>query len=213
MTFHSNRLYSNESISMWDHNNDLLTSSSDDASVWIVANYSKNSFAGSLFQQFCRSGKLSEKQWAAARNASAKAKAPKPTPAASEKLPNIRALIDSALHNSSLKAPSFTFKGLRFKMAASNSRHAGRIFVDRGEFGTSVACIELNGDLTKYSLMNDEFMAVINDLESNPEKKIAEHGKALNECCYCSKTLSDERSVEAGYGATCAKNWGLNWGK
>ena len=208
MTFHTNRIYSNESISMWDHNNDLLASSSDDASVWIVANYSKNPFAGSLFQQFCRYGKLSERQWATARNAAAKAKAPKPTPAASEMFPNIRALIDSALHNSALKAPHFEFRGIKFKMAKSSSKWAGSIFV--GDF-PSMGCIGLDGSLTKWRGMSDENLAIIRELETDPKGKIAQEGKALNSCCFCHKELSDPRSVEAGWGQKCASNFGLDW--
>jgi hypothetical protein len=56
-------------IDLWDFHLDLLKSSSDAASCWIIANYSKNKFAGSLLQQYCRSGKLSDKQWAAAGKA------------------------------------------------------------------------------------------------------------------------------------------------
>ena len=54
-------------IELWDFHLDLLQSSSDPASVWICENYSKNRFAGSLLQQYCRNGKLSQKQWAKAK--------------------------------------------------------------------------------------------------------------------------------------------------
>ena len=60
---------SKSQIDLWDFHLDLLRSSSDPASCWIVANYSKNKFAGSLLQQFARTGKLTDKQWAAAERA------------------------------------------------------------------------------------------------------------------------------------------------
>ena len=173
---------------------------------WITQNSATNNFAASLQDQFKRRGSLSDKQWAAALKAAQNATKPKPKAAPNAMLPNIRALIDSALHNSALKAPMFTYKNIRFKMAASNSRHAGRIWI--GEY-PSMGTIELDGSLTSYNPISDENMEVINELESNPEEKLAEHGKALNSCCYCSKELSDPISVEKGYGPICQKNWGL----
>ena len=62
-----------DAIELWDFHLDLLKNSSDDASKWICANYSKNKFAGSLLQQYCRNGKLSDKQWKAASKAASKA--------------------------------------------------------------------------------------------------------------------------------------------
>lgn len=59
----------NSQMDLWEFHLDLLKSSSDPASCWIVGNYSKNKFAGSLLQQYCRTGKLTDKQWAAAGKA------------------------------------------------------------------------------------------------------------------------------------------------
>ena len=64
-----NQPQSQSQMDLWDFHLDLLKSSSDAASCWIVANYSKNKFAGSLLQQYCRTGKLTEKQWKAAGKA------------------------------------------------------------------------------------------------------------------------------------------------
>jgi len=64
-----NQPKSKSQMDLWDFHLDLLKSSSDPASCWIVANYSKNKFAGSLLQQFARTGKLTDKQWAAAGKA------------------------------------------------------------------------------------------------------------------------------------------------
>jgi hypothetical protein len=40
----------------------------------------------------------------------------------------------------------------------------------------------------------------------------ARFGHDHGECVYCARHLSDDRSVAVGYGATCAKNYGLPWG-
>lgn len=44
------------------------------------------------------------------------------------------------------------------------------------------------------------------------EKYAAEFGKITGTCVFCSRRLTDERSVEAGYGPKCAANNGLAWG-
>jgi hypothetical protein len=46
----------------------------------------------------------------------------------------------------------------------------------------------------------------------NPAQVAGEQGKLTGSCCFCNLALTDERSTAVGYGATCAKNWGLPWG-
>lgn len=41
---------------------------------------------------------------------------------------------------------------------------------------------------------------------------IAECGKDMARCCYCSKPLEDARSKKVGYGPICAARWALPWG-
>ena len=48
---------------------------------------------------------------------------------------------------------------------------------------------------------------------ADPSKIGAEDAKLNGRCCFCRLPLTDERSTEVGYGAKCAKNWGLRWGK
>jgi len=50
------------------------------------------------------------------------------------------------------------------------------------------------------------------EFAANPAKVAAEYGKLHGRCCFCRLPLSDERSTAMGYGATCAKNYGLPWG-
>ena len=50
------------------------------------------------------------------------------------------------------------------------------------------------------------------DFAANPEAYIASEGKRVGSCCYCAAALTDERSLEAGYGPVCAENYNLNWG-
>jgi hypothetical protein len=39
-----------------------------------------------------------------------------------------------------------------------------------------------------------------------------EFGDLYGECCFCGLALTDERSISAGYGPTCASKHGLPWG-
>lgn len=62
-----------------------------------------------------------------------------------------------------------------------------------------------------------ENLKVITDLlqafAADPVKVASEHGRLTGKCCFCHAGLKDERSTAIGYGPTCAKNYGLAWGK
>lgn len=61
---------------------------------------------------------------------------------------------------------------------------------------------------------NDSYDQVFVDhLLADPIPFMAECSKDVGVCCYCNQPLTDERSMKAGYGETCSKNWGLPWGK
>ncbi len=44
-------------------------------------------------------------------------------------------------------------------------------------------------------------------------EEAAKFGQLYGTCCFCWRELTDERSIEAGYGPTCAENRGLPWGE
>lgn len=50
-------------------------------------------------------------------------------------------------------------------------------------------------------------------LAADPAGTAAAYGRLTGKCCFCSKGLTDARSTQVGYGGTCAKNYGLPWGK
>jgi hypothetical protein len=78
----------------------------------------------------------------------------------------------------------------------------GRITVD-GAFQPSN---KLNGRVDTVAKRLQEFAC-------DPAKVAAEHGRLTGSCCFCNKTLKDERSTAVGYGETCAGHYGLPWGK
>ncbi len=48
---------------------------------------------------------------------------------------------------------------------------------------------------------------------TDPAGMASAHGHKTGQCCFCSIPLKDARSVEVGYGKTCAGNYNLPWGK
>lgn len=52
----------------------------------------------------------------------------------------------------------------------------------------------------------------LDKLCASPVSFLAECSRDMGQCCYCGNPLEDERSKLAGYGATCAKHYGLPWG-
>ena len=46
-------------------------------------------------------------------------------------------------------------------------------------------------------------------LESDLHGMIKEYGTKSGRCCFCKKTLTDPKSVSAGFGKTCASNYGM----
>lgn len=54
--------------------------------------------------------------------------------------------------------------------------------------------------------------ALLTRFASEPEAVAAAYGKLVGSCCFCSRTLTDKRSTEVGYGPICAGHFGLAWG-
>jgi len=80
----------------------------------------------------------------------------------------------------------------------------GRITVD-GQFQPAA---RLNGRL-------DKVVALLKKFAADPAGVAAEHGKTTGLCCFCNHKLGegeDKRSVDVGYGPTCAKKFGVPWG-
>lgn len=48
---------------------------------------------------------------------------------------------------------------------------------------------------------------------ADPAAAATAYGKATGCCAFCSKELTDARSVAMGYGPVCADNYGLPWGE
>lgn len=54
--------------------------------------------------------------------------------------------------------------------------------------------------------------ARLREFAAEPARIAAEYGRLHGICCFCRKSLKDERSTAVGYGKTCAENFGQPWG-
>lgn len=117
-----------------------------------------------------------------------------------------------------LKSPSIKLRledatQIRLKLAGKQSKFAGTIFIDRGEFGTTIARISPAGDLTINNNQDyPELVEMLKAFAADPAAVAAAYGKLTKHCCFCSAELTDDRSIETGYGPVCAKKWSLPWG-
>lgn len=58
----------------------------------------------------------------------------------------------------------------------------------------------------------DEILQLITTFDANPPKFAKLHGDATGCCMFCSRKLTDSRSVASGYGPICAETYALPWG-
>jgi hypothetical protein len=84
-------------------------------------------------------------------------------------------------------------------------------------YGVTYASINLDTgvvDLRRHGLnRKTEFLALVDEFSKTPIQMAILHGKLTGNCCFCSLPLTDERSLQCGYGDTCARHYRLPWGK
>jgi hypothetical protein len=98
-----------------------------------------------------------------------------------------------------------------------------RFSADTGEITQKIKVVSGNGNTYYGRLEGANFYgthradAEIRDrlsaFDRDPIGYVTKQGKLHGQCCMCNKPLTDDRSLAAGYGARCAKNWQLPWGK
>ena len=181
-----------------------------------------NGFAESLFNHFKKKGQLSDKQWTWVIKLVDQAQNP---PKPEDKLPNINGVYSLMKRAMSAKSKSFpklwlklNDSDLKISRATNKSRHRGQLFLSNGEWGNEniyFGRIDTNGDLYLSSNgkeVKDELIDLLTRLVNDPEKVASEYGKLTGNCFACHKQLTDDRSIEVGYGKVCANKFGLNWG-
>lgn len=59
--------------------------------------------------------------------------------------------------------------------------------------------------------IKQQYLELLQEIEKDPIQAAILTGKLTSCCSFCSRPLTDERSVKHGYGPICAANWGLPW--
>ena len=182
-------------------------------------------FATSLFEHFKKKGYLSDKQWFHVFKFVDLIDNPPPPPKPEDKLPNINGVYSLMRRAVSPKSKSFPKlwlqlkdSDLRINRATERSKYKGQLMLTDGkEFGCNIffGRIDTNGDLYlshSGKEVKDELIDLLTRLINDPEKVASEYGKLTGNCFACHRQLSDDRSIEVGYGKVCADKFGLRWG-
>lgn len=110
-----------------------------------------------------------------------------------------------------------TGKAVVLSLAGEKSKAPGSINV-AGEGGWGERAwygrVSPDGSYEPSRSMTPEFAAALVDvlkkLSTDPLKTVQDFGKLTGQCMFCNLPLNDPRSTTAGFGETCAKNWGLH---
>jgi hypothetical protein len=154
--------------------------------------------------------------WAKALGVAPAAPAPVPVNAT-----GIEALLRSA--NKRLKYPAVKLRTedgtyLRVSIAGDRSKNPGAINVvgegvwpDRPFYGW----IKDGAYVPHHNVFEEAATAIgaaLQAFAADPAGVAGAYGKKTGACCFCSRRLDDARSVDVGYGPTCADHYGLPWG-
>jgi hypothetical protein len=102
---------------------------------------------------------------------------------------------------------------LQFTEAERASSQDSRRFIQTGATLARGNVNRFNGTMTPSMGLPDDTWIVLQSLRADPISTIRRLGRKSGYCCFCSKHLSTDVSMTHGYGATCAKNAGLPYGK
>jgi hypothetical protein len=141
------------------------------------------------------------------------ASAPKAAPVATVTA-NAKPMADflNAAKDRGLKFPKVQFLGtnnseLLLKLAGAQSKNPGAVFVFiNGNYSGSIA---VDGTVRGSLARDNGTLNVLATIAGDPAQAAKAYGMLTGNCSFCRKDLTDEGSVEVGYGPVCAKKYGL----
>jgi hypothetical protein len=188
----------------------------------LEAKAARSTFAQSLLDGYRKYGTLTEKQEAAARRMM------DPTPVAVSERPGAVQMTDTngfagmvamfEKASTHLRYPTIVFDipgspKLRISRAGGNSNAPGALNVKLDGSREYMGRVHTNGTWVPGRDCTDTAVgAAVAAFARNPAGVAAEYGRRTGCCCFCSRKLTDERSVDAGYGPICSQHFGLPWG-
>lgn len=107
-----------------------------------------------------------------------------------------------------------TVYSIRLSMAGERARVPGSINVVNADTGEWYGRILQSGKFEKSPrcTVPSRIDMLLKTFAQMPVQTAKAHAELTGNCCFCKQTLTDERSVQAGYGPVCADNYGLPWG-
>lgn len=190
----------------------------------LVQSGNTSDFALSLIAQFNRRRRLSDKQWTWVQKlsdeAAEKAAAPKPATVEIGGFDQMIELFDKATANG-LKWPKVRLDAGDDRVVISRcgpkAKHPGALRVTNGSaFGSTnnmfFGFVHKDGQLERGRDCNAAVIEVLRDFAADPAAVASAYGQRTGACCFCSKELTDGRSVSVGYGPICADKYALPWG-
>lgn len=141
--------------------------------------------------------------------------APQAPKAATASLSGLVAYMDEAakkLHQPRVKI-AFGKGEIQISRAGAESRNPGCVYIKVS--GDYAGKIVRSGELlvaSPFARDRADIEAALLKFLDDPHAAAKAYGKLVGACCFCSRKLTDERSVTVGYGPECAENYGLPWG-
>jgi len=130
----------------------------------------------------------------------------------------IHAMFDTA-EKSQLKYPVIRLQEnaesrcLSLSKAAATSNNAGCLYVKDTISKAYYGKITPQGRFFGVAACSSTVEQQLQRFAANPEELASRYGKLTGRCCFCGRSLDDERSTEVGYGPVCAEKFGLKWGR
>lgn len=177
-------------------------------------------FAASLLRQHTNKGRLSPRQWYWVRRLARQIGRPEPEQAqVAQDMSAVYAMFETAQRR--LKWPKIWLSvrpglEIRLSVAGPRARVPGSITVVTAD-NIWLGRIHQDGrfEMTRSEQgerLASEIVTALVDFASDPARVAAQHGHKTGHCCFCNRSLRDERSTDVGYGPVCAKTFGLEWG-
>jgi len=117
--------------------------------------------------------------------------------------------------HSKLKYPKITFQTpegrVKLYRAGERSRIPGSVNVMLGD-AWSGRILESGAWELPGRGVSEWLKGFVELFAADPGEMAKEYGQASANCCFCHTTITTKESLAAGYGPTCASNYGLAWG-
>lgn len=182
-------------------------------------NYSGQTFANSLINQWERKRRLSQLQQLSIDSLILDARkardTPKPEPERVDLHANVQPLYDlfQRARENKIQMPKIKThleSGANFTLSLSSTGEF--VYLKLGD--TYYGKVSRDGQLMIHPRVPrcEEIHTLVKDIGENPSKVGKIHGQKWDNCMFCGRGLQTKDSVFYGYGPICAEKWGLEWG-